>query len=189
MGVINLQLDGVEGISRMQRFVSPKSTKPIRAAMKYGLQYASRAGKTESAKQIRAKYSIASARIKKDIDGPFLSPDFSEAKIIFARKPPSALAYGGRDTGKGLRMTVIKGQRKRVARGFLVRSGRLAGKPFRRIGPERKPIDFVSGPSIGSIFAGESRFGEQIRTEVGKRINEQFAKGFERKLSEKARRS
>jgi len=186
---VNLQLEGVAGLSKMQHFVSPKSAKPIKAAMKYGLKYASRAGKTESAKQIRAKYSIASSRIKQDISGPFLNADASEAKLVFARKPPSALSYGGRDTGKGLGMTVVRGQRKRVARGFLVRSGKLAGKPFRRIGRERSPIDFVSGPSIGSVFGGQSRFGDQIRTETGKRINEQFVKGFERKLSESARRS
>ena len=182
---VNLQLEGSTGLTAMQAFVDRKN---IAKAVKFGIGYASRAGKTEAAKQIRSRYSISSARVKQDISGPFISPDASEARLVFARKPPSALQYGARDTGKGLSVAVIKGQRKRVARGFLVKSGQLQGKPFRRVGRARMPIDFVSGPSIGSIFAGKSQFGDQIRDQVSNRINEQFGKGFERKLGEKARR-
>ena len=183
---ISLQLDGIEGLTTMRAFVDRKG---VQKATKYGLSYASRAGKTEAAKQIRARYNIPSGRIKQDISGPFISPDASEARLVFARKPPSALQYGARDTGKGLTVSIFRGQRKAVARGFLVSSGNLQGKPFRRVSRARTPIDFVSGPSVGSIFAGKSQFGDEIRDQVSNRINEQFAKGFERKFNESSRRS
>jgi len=182
---VSLQLSGIEGITAMQAFVERKG---IQKATKYGLGYASRAGKTEAAKQIRARYNISSARIKQDIAGPFVSPDASEARLVFTRKPPSALQYGARDNGKGLTVSIFRGQRKPVSRGFLLSSGSLQGKPFRRVTRARTPIDFVSGPSIGSIFAGQSQFGDQIRDQVSNRINEQFTKGFERKMSERTRR-
>ena len=183
---VTVQLLELTGLTKMQSFVDRKN---ISSAVKYGIGYASRAARTEAAKQIRARYSLTSTRIKQDIGAPIINPDGSEARLVFNRKPPSALSYGGRDGGRGLTVAVIKGQRKPVARGFIGRSGKVQGKPFRRVGQARTPIDFVSGPSIGSIFAGNSQFGDQIRDQVSNRINEQFSKGFERKLGEKARRS
>ncbi|MFO0001866.1 MAG: hypothetical protein ACK559_12125, partial [bacterium] len=107
-----------------------------------------------------------------------------QATMIFSRKPPSALLYGGKDAmrpGRGLTVMIQRGQRKPVARGFIVRSGSLQGKPFQRVSNEpNAKLRFVSGPSIGSIVLRNSAFGQLIRTELQLRMNEQFIKGYQR---------
>ena len=40
----------------------------------------------------------------------------------------------------------------------------------------------VYGPSVGSMFLGNSAIGPQLRSDVEKRIQEQFIKGFQRVL-------
>ena len=182
---VSLSIDGIEGLTQMRAFLDPKG---VRKALAFGMRYASRAATTEAAKRIRTRYTITSGRVKQDIAGPFLVNDNQEARIVFSNRPPSAIQYAGRDNGKGLTVAAIRGQRKRVSRGFIIKSGRLAGRPFKRRSNKAMPIDFVYGPSIGRIFGGQSEFGQEIRDATAVRINEQFAKGVERKLGEAARR-
>lgn len=180
------QLTGVSDLLKMKAYTDPKL---YEKAIKGGLSYASRAVPTAAAKSIRERYNIGSARIKQDIKGPFIAGD--QATIIFSRKPPSALQYGGKDPmrpGRGLSVMVQRGQRKPVARGFIVRSGSLQGKPFQRVSNDpNSKIRFVSGPSIGSIVLRNSAFGQLIRTELQLRMNEQFIKGYQRILDSAAR--
>ena len=178
---LDLKLSGTEQLLKLTAITNPKL---YDKALKGGLTYASRSVPTTAAKQIRERYNISSSRIKQDIKGPFIAGD--NATIIFSRKPPSALQYGGKDPmrpGRGLTVMVERGQRKPVARGFIVRSGALQGKPFQRVSnqPNAK-LRFVSGPSIGSIVLRNSTFGNLIRTELELRMNDQFIKGIQRVL-------
>ena len=179
--LLSLELTGVKELLKLKAITDPKL---YDKALKGGLNYAARAVPPTAAKTIRERYNIASSRIKQDIKGPFISG--TTATLIFSRKPPSALQYGGRDPmkpGRGLTVMVERGQRKPVARGFIVRSGRLQGKPFQRISnqPNAK-LRFVSGPSIGSIALRNSAFGQLIRSEMQLRMNDQFIKGVQRVL-------
>ena len=180
------QLTGVSGLLKQKAYTDPKL---YEKAIRGGVAYASRAVPAAAAKSIRERYNIGSARIKQDIKGPFIAGD--QATIIFSRKPPSALQYGGKDAmrpGRGLTVMIQRGQRKPVARGFIVRSGSLQGKPFQRVSnkPNAK-LRFVSSPSIGSIVLRKSAFGQLIRTELQLRMNEQFIKGYQRVLDSAAR--
>ena len=183
---LNLELSGINELLKLKSYTDPKL---YEKALKGGLSYASRSVPTTAAKAIRERYNISSSRIKQDIKGPFITGD--QATIVFSRKPPSALQYGGKDPmrpGRGLTVMVQRGQRKPVARGFIVRSGALQGKPFQRVSDQpNAKLRFVSGPSIGSIVLRNSSFGQLIRTEMEVRMNEQFIKGIQRVLDSSAR--
>lgn len=183
---VDFKITGLEGLDRMQALFNPKL---MDKATRGGMTYAARAAATAAAKEIRGRYNITSARVKQDITGPRFSNGGQTATLVFSRKPPSALQYGGVDRGRGLTMKIMRaGQRVAVTRGFIVKSGRLAGKPFRRVSDQRdSPIAFVSGPSVGSMFLRGGEFAETMQAAVNARINEQFIKGFERVLSSAAR--
>lgn len=189
MGVntrLDVQITGADQLLKLQDFLDPAN---IRNATAGGIKYAASGGKTAVAKEIRAHYNIASARVKQDVGGPRFSQGGQVATLYLSRKPPSALQYGGKDTGKGLTMKVFKSEKpQRVTRGFIAKTGKLEGKPFRRISSQsRSEIAFVSGPSVGSVFAGDSRYGSQMQAVVNARINEQFIKGMQRALDSAAR--
>jgi hypothetical protein len=182
---VNFTIDGLDSIQRMESFLQPAL---MQKAIRGGINYAAKGATTAAAREIGQRYNLRAARIKQDIRGPRFSDGGETATLIFSRKPPSALAYGGRDTGKGLRMKVLKSEGiKPVTRGFIGK-GRIAGLPFRRVNAKgNQPIAFVSGPSIGSIFMGNTSNAQQMQQIVGARINEQFIKGVERVYSAAAR--
>jgi hypothetical protein len=183
---IDVQITGAEKLLTLQQWCQPET---IAKATRGGITYAAKAAQVAVAKEVRSAYNISSARVKQDVSAPRFGQGGQVATIAMSRKPPSALQYGGKDNGKGLTMKVFRGGRpERVAGGFIVKSGKLAGRPFRRVGPERDArLAFVSGPSIGSIFAGDSRFGPAMKAAVQIRINEQFIKGMERALKSASR--
>jgi hypothetical protein len=45
----------------------------------------------------------------------------------------------------------------------------------------------VYGPSIGSIFLGKGRHAQQLQANAARLINDEFRKGFEKKLNDIAR--
>jgi hypothetical protein len=185
---LDFQITGAEKLLTLQNWCNPQT---IAKATRGGITYAAKAAQVAVAKEVRSNYNISSARVKQDVTGPRFSQGGQVATIALSKKPPSALQYGGKDTGKGLTMKVFRGGRhERIEGGFIAKTGRLAGKPFRRTGKPRGQsgaLAFVSGPSIGNIFDGKSKFGPAMRTAVNARINEQFIKGMERALKSAAR--
>jgi hypothetical protein len=183
---LDVQITGAKDLLKLQHFLDPKL---MAKAQRGGITYAAKAAKVAVAKEVRGRYNIPSARIKQDVTGPRFGPGGVSATLYLSRKPPSALSYGGRDTGRGLTMKITRGGRaQRVQRGFIVKSGKLAGLPFRRLTNERDSrIGFVSGPSVGSLFAGQADSASVMQAAVQARINEQFIKGMQRVLDSAAR--
>jgi hypothetical protein len=58
------------------------------------------------------------------------------------------------------------------------------GLPFTRTS---RKLRVEHGPSTGSLFLGQSQYGDAIRDEVLTRMNEQLMKGIERALDSAAR--
>ena len=183
---LDVTIEGAKDLLKLQHFLDPKL---LAKATRGGITYAAKAAKVAVAKEVRARYNIPAARVKQDVTGPSFSAQGEVATLYLSRKPPSALSYGGRDTGRGLTMKITRGGRaQRVSRGFLVKTGSLAGLPFRRVTKDRDSrIAFVSGPSIGSLFAGQADNAEVMHAAVQARINEQFIKGMQRVLDSAAR--
>lgn len=153
------------------------STRVIPKAIKAGVRYASRGGKTAIAKNIRAHYSLTSGRIKQDISEPQYRDGGQTAVLRTSRKPPTAMAYKARDVRpKGDTFSVYKGQRTEVKRGFIAK-----GLPFVRTGGSRYPFKTIVGPSVHAIYSG-GKFAGQIQRDTEQRIEEQLVKGILRSI-------
>ena len=185
----------VSGLSAMQALLNPVQYRKDIAA---GLRYAIPTARRTAAKEIGTRYAIPAARIKQGIKK--ITYDDDGMSIVFNRVPPTLRAYGGRPvtsrttasgTGVPIRIKykVFKGKQQRRDNVFWlqVRGTSFPGIPFKRIGPGVSGIKALYGPSIGSIFVGKSKFGDQIRQATVDAIQVQFVKGVERAQSRRAR--
>jgi len=202
MASIQITLSGIEEIARARGFIAPATF--IRA-QKAGVRYASRAVPPAVAKGIRGAYNLSSARIKQDISGIRFAPDGESATIRFSRRPPTLVQFRptpgtrGRQPGLGrglgwgpanppgrpLQATILRGQRKAYPGVFLATGANGNQLALRRTSSGQ--LQAVYGPSIGSIYAGNSAIGEDLRRTVEQRIQEQYLKGFQRALDAAAR--
>ncbi|NBS68387.1 hypothetical protein EBT31_05665 [bacterium] len=196
MALINLKIEGLSGLQKMQAFLDSKTFEKAKAA---GVRYAAKATPPAVAKSVTSRYNIKSARIKQDTKGPFIRND--EATLVFSRKPPTLLQYG---FTPGRRGSVQKGLGQGLGWASPARPGKPAsarllkagtrisypntflakGLPFTRTS---RKLRVEHGPSTGSLFLGKSQFGNDIRAEVQIRMNEQFIKGMQRALDSAAR--
>lgn len=204
MARIALSLEGVDQLKKLQAFLNPKL---YDKAIKGGISYASKAVPPTVAKGITASYALPSARIKKDIAKPQITDGGQTALLRFSRRPPTLTQYGARPgtrggpqpgmgrgmgwgppskPGRPLTATVLRSQgRKPYANAFMT-TGNSGNKVVLRRDSQGN-LYGVYGPSIGSIFLGKSAIAQQLQTEVGKRVGEQFKKGFERVLGAASR--
>lgn len=202
MAGVTLTLAGVDGLKAMQALLSPALLTKAQAG---GIAYASKAVPPAVAKGITAAYNIPSSRVKKDIRGVRFNSDRTEAVVGFSKRPPTLSQFrptpGKRSPQRGLgrgmgwakptrpgtpvRATIVRSQGRQDFRGAFLATG-LNGNAIvlRRQGDKLKG---VYGPSIGSIFLGQSKIGPALRSEVERRIGEQFVKGFEREMGRAAR--
>jgi hypothetical protein len=162
-----------EGLANALRQMSAQQ---LPRAIKAGIRDASRAGRTTLAKSIGQRYSLSAARIKQDVPTARIAADGFSAVITTSRKPITAMQFKPRETPKGLSMSIYRGQRTVVKSGFLAK-----GKPFKRRGPERMPLDVIHGPSIHAIYTGGKWSPAlQARTEI--RIEQALEDGVLRAL-------
>lgn len=167
----------VVGEEQLRSTLQRMSAHDIPKAIKAGVRYAARGGKTAIAKNIRTRYSLSSGRIKQDISEPQFRDGGQTAVLRTSRKPPTAMQYKARDVRpKGVTMAIYKGQRTRVKAGFIAK-----GLPFVRTTKARYPLDTIKGPSIHAIYTG-GKFAGQIKSETEQRIEEQLVKGILRSI-------
>lgn len=180
MGVsVDIKFDYRDAIRTLENAVDVRTyEKATMAGMKYG----AKAGKTRMAKEITARYSLKSARVKQAISDPILIDGGREAVLKVSRKSPTATTYGFKDNGRRVSGSFIKGRRVTISRGFAMVGGQGAGLIYRRLRSTQYPIDVVHGPSVGSIAIGKGAFSEQIQRETHKRVAEQWVVGVERSL-------
>lgn len=200
---LDVQISGIEQISALQRLLSPAS---FAKAQKAGVSYAAKAVPPAVAKGISSAYNITSSRVKQDISRFAFDPDGQSATIRFSRRPPTlsqfkpnpgtrghqrGLGRGkgwapAKPAGKPLTATIIKADRRQPFTGAFVAIGQNSNNLVLRRTSSGRLIG-VYGPSIGSIFLGKSRIGENLRSDVRARIAEQYSKGFERAMDQAAR--
>jgi len=203
MASISMSITGLEQLQKMQDALSPKA---LAKAQRSAITYAAKAVAPAVAKGIGADYNIKASRIKKDISGVSISSDGLTATIKFSRRPPTLAQFGvkpgkrspqaglGRGlgwakpkrAGKPLTALVIRADGRKPKAGAFLAVGNNGNQLVLRRGSNGK-LHGVYGPSIGSIFLGNSRIGSKLRAEVAQRIQEQYVKGFERVLSASAR--
>ena len=181
---LTIDLDGQKKLTRLQSVFTPAL---FDRAIKGGLQYAVRATPPAIAKAVGARYSMKARDIKGDISTPRFTDGGTTAIIRLSRRPRTAAAFGGRQTRRGYSFAVVKGERQLFRRGFLAPGKQGIMLPFYRKGKERYPIDVIHGVSLGSVFGGDSRFGQVMQQEVEQRMSQQFMVGIDRELKRAAR--
>ena len=162
----------VIGDKELAAYLARLSSHDIPKAVRAGVKYAATGGKTAIAKNIRANYSLSSARVKQDVSSPQYRDGGQTAVLNTSRKPITAMQFKARQTRRGVTMAIYKGQRTTVSRAFIAK-----GLPFRRQGKPRMPIDVIHGPSIHVIYTG-GRFSGAIQQATEKRIEEQLVTGI-----------
>ena len=169
------------GLDAMQAILDPVR---FRKDVSAGLRYAGSGAKTTAAKEIGARYALTSARIKQDISNPVVQTNALLLK--FGRRPPTLRGYGGRPLARGgYSYQIFRGQRERRSDIFELPIG--PGLPFRRTGKGRSGLTVMYGPSVGSIFVGRSRFGDEVRRVTTERVMVQFVTGVKREQARRAR--
>ena len=165
------------GEDELRTALQRMSGQDIPKAIRSGVRYAARGGRTAIAKNIRASYTLTSARIKQDTSQPQYRDGGQTAVIRTNRRPITAMQFKARETRRGLSLAIYKGQRTVVRRGFIAK-----GLPFRRQGQARYPLDVIHGPSIHAIYTG-GQFAGQIQAATERRIEEQLMQGILRSIS------
>ncbi len=154
----------------------------IPKAIKAGVRYAARGGRTAIAKNIGANYSLSAARIKKDVSEPQYRDGGQTAIIRTSRKPITFASYKARDVRpKGVTVAIYKGKRSRHPQAFGAK-----GLFWVRQGADRYPLKAMAGPSIHAIYDG-GMFSGAIQAATEQRIEEQLVTGILRSLGGMAR--
>jgi hypothetical protein len=176
-----------KGIDAMEAFLNPALFK---RTINGALRYAGSGARATAAKEIKAAYNLPSSRVKKSPGGRdqirLGFPSDNALQITFAREAPALRAYGGRMLSGNIYQTKIfrSGSQSRIERAFIL--NKSGGLPAVYSRTDRK-VRVLYGPSVGSIFVGKSKHGDQIRKPTVERVNEQFLKGVQRELARRAR--
>ena len=187
------------GDKELAQTLARLSSHDIPKAIKAGVRYAARGGKTALAKNVASVTPIPSARIKQglfiDID-----PDGQTARIYADSTPLSALRFKPKQTRSGLQLTLYKGEKTLIRSGFMQVNrdqrdrGKLPfkpdpGRPYsydRTRKQPRKGMQFVFGLSIASIYNG-GKHSARLQAAVEQRVVEQLEKGILRELGRMGR--
>jgi hypothetical protein len=198
MASVSVSLAGIDQLKRLQAFLDPKL---YDKALRGGITYGSKAAPPAVAKGITANYNLSAARVKKDISRTQFVDGGQTALIRFSRRPPTltqfkpkagtrypqpGLGQGkgwGKPTkaGKPISAVISRSKGRQAFDGAFFAQGLNANSLVLRKGSNGRFYG-VYGPSVGSMFLGNSAIGPQLRDDVQKRIQEQFIKGFQRVL-------
>ena len=200
---IRLEITGLDQLDKMRRALSPAL---LAKATRAGVAHAAKGVAPQVAKGIAAQYGLASRRVRQDIRGARIASDGQSASVAFSRRPPTLTQYGakpgtrapqaGLGRGRGWAKPTKPGRplsalidrsagRQRIPGAFMV-SGNKGNRLTVRRGPGGKLVALY-GPSVGSIFAGQSKAGPALRSEAEALIRERFITGFQRALNSAAR--
>ena len=203
MASISLSLAGIDQLQRLKAFLDPKL---YDKALRGGINYGSKAAPPAVAKGITASYSLSAARVKKDISRTQFVDGGQTALIKFSRRPPTLTQFkpkaGTRypqpglgqglgwgkpvKAGKPITAVINRSKGRQAFDGAFFAQGLNSNSLVLRKGSNGRFYG-VYGPSVGSMFLGNSAIGPQLRSTVEQRIQEQFIKGFQRVLDSASR--
>jgi hypothetical protein len=203
MASISLSLAGIGQLQRLKAFLDPKL---YDKALRGGINYGSKAAPPAVAKGITASYSLSAARVKKDISRTQFVDGGQTALIKFSRRPPTLTQFkpkaGTRypqpglgqglgwgkpvKAGKPITAVINRSKGRQAFDGAFFAQGLNSNSLVLRKGSNGRFYG-VYGPSVGSMFLGNSAIGPQLRSTVEQRIQEQFIKGFQRVLDSASR--
>lgn len=180
MGYISIDAK-VLGDKELMRNLEKLSGHDIPKAIKQGVKYAARGGRTAIAKNIGANYSLTAGRIKQDVSEPSYRDGGMTAILRTSRKPITFASYKARDVRpRGVTVAIYRGQRSRHPKAFGAK-----GLFWVRQGRSNYPLKVLHGPSIHAIYDGGA-FAGAIQSATETRIEEQLVKGILRAIGSAA---
>jgi hypothetical protein len=200
---LDLKIEGLEQLKKMEFFLQPEN---LLKAERGGVAYAAKSVPPVVAKGIGASYFIKAARIKQDISSVRIDPGGTSANIKFSRRPPTLLQYGAKPgkrghqaglgrglgwgpakpAGKPVTATKLRSQGRKPEKSAFITTGLSGNKVALRRRSTGRLVG-VYGPSIGSIFLGKGRHSQELQINTARLINQEFVKGFQKKLDDIAR--
>lgn len=197
----------ITGLDQINRLAAAVSTKTLARAQRAGITAAGRAVPSAAAQGIASRYGLSSRRARFDIRRPSFSDAGQAVTIPFSRRPPTLTQYGARpgtratgQPGLGLGMgwgsatkpgrpttaLVLRSAGRQPVAGAFVINGRSGNRLTVRRQSDGGLVSLY-GPSVGSIVAGRSQIGEQLRADMETRARDAFIRAFQRTLDSAAR--
>lgn len=204
MASVRFEISGLDQLHKMAEALDPRT---LTRAQRAGIAAAGRAVPATAARGIAQTYGIGSRRARADIRRPRVEADGTAVSIGFARRPPTLTQYGARPgtratgqpglgrgrgwgtpakPGKPVTALVLRADGRRPVAGAF----QITGKAGNRLTVRRRAdgrLQSLYGPSVGSILAGRSAAGPQLRADTEAAAAAAFLKAFERTLDSAAR--
>ena len=204
MTTVRFEITGLDQLARMREAIGPEL---LKRATRAGVAAAAKSVAPKVGKSISESYGIPSRRVRQDVRAVRIAADGQSATVAFSRRPPTLTQYGAKPgtrasgqpglgrgrgwgrpvkPGKPLSALVLRSEgRQAIPRAFMV-TGSNGNRLTARRGRGGK-LEALYGPSVGSIFAGQSQIGPALRAETETMIRARFIAGFQRVLDSAAR--
>ena len=204
MASVRVQISGLDQLAKMAEAIGPEM---LKRATRAGVAAAAKSVAPKVAQSISQRYGLPSRRVRQDVRAVRIAPDGQSATVAFSRRPPTLTQFSvrpgrrasgqpglGRGLGWGkptkpgrpLSALIDRSAGRQPVPGAFVVNGNNGNRLTMRRGRGGK-LEALYGPSVGSIFAGQSRIGPALRAETETLIRERFISGFQRVLDSAAR--
>jgi len=204
MASVRVQISGLDQLAKMAEAIGPEM---LKRATRAGVAAAAKSVAPKVAQSISQRYGLPSRRVRQDVRAVRIAPDGQSATVAFSRRPPTLTQFSvrpgrrasgqpglGRGLGWGkptkpgrpLSALIDRSAGRQPVPGAFVVNGNNGNRLTMRRGRGGK-LEALYGPSVGSIFAGQSRIGPALRSEVETAIRARFIAAFQRVLDSAAR--
>jgi hypothetical protein len=203
VSLVRIEITGLDQLAKMREALGPEL---LKRATRAGVAAAAKSVAPKVAQSISQRYGLPSRRVRADVRAVRIAADGQSAAVAFSGRPPTLTQYGakpgtrGRQPGLGrglgwgkpvkpgrpLSALVLRADGRQPVPGAFLATGRSGNRVVLRRGRGGK-LEALHGPSVGSIFAGQSRIGPVLRAETEILIRQRFIAGFQRVLDSAAR--
>ena len=203
MSLVRIEITGLDQLAKMREALGPDL---LKRATRAGVTAAAKSVAPKVAQSISQRYGLPSRRVRADVRAVRIAPDGQSATVAFSRRPPTLTQFGakpgtrGRQPGLGrglgwgkpvkpgrpLSALVDRAAGRQPMPGAFMVTGNSGNRLVLRRGRGGK-LEALHGPSVGSIFAGQSKIGPVLRAETEILIRQRFISGFQRVLDSAAR--
>lgn len=190
----------LKGSEELQRQLLRMKTDDLPRATATAIRYAASAAPAAVSKELKQRYQLPAARIRKDVKVPRVGPTAERAEVKLNRRPVTAMQFGARQIGErrprrglgrgkgweglkpsrrhGLAWKIMRGERRRFTPyGFIGKAPQGGLLPYIR----RKDgtLKVVHGPSVHGMFTG-GRHEAEAKQEVAKVLLDRLEVGMRR---------
>ncbi len=171
----------IKGLAKLNSFEAPEA---IRKAIRHT---AGSPTKRVISQKVREHYNLKAARVKKDIMRPRYEDGGFKVTIRTSYDPMTLMQYGFKQTARGGKYTIFKGQTMFQAGAFKAVGSNGNVLPWVRIGKTRFPVRTMYGPSLAGIITGNSRKGPDLRNSITSELSGILRKRIQKNMGDMLR--